>query len=252
MSEGLSRARSGRAAAELAHSAKLAQGVPEEIWGWGTLAGQRRASRRAEMIASAAGLASGVRALEIGCGTGLFTEMFVRTGANLLAVDISPDLIARARRRGLPPEQVVFQVVRFEDCGLEGPFDAIVGSSVLHHVELEAALGKILALLRPAGVLAFAEPNYLNPQIFAERAFRFLPMFSHVSPDETAFVRWRLARLLSRAGFDAAVIRPFDWLHPMTPPGLIGLVERMGRALEATPVLSEFSGSLLIRACRPG
>jgi 2-polyprenyl-3-methyl-5-hydroxy-6-metoxy-1,4-benzoquinol methylase len=246
-----SRARDSRSAAEIAHGAKLAEGAPEEIWGWATPAGKRRAIRRAQLISAAASLAPGVRALEVGCGTGMFTEMFARTGASLLAVDISPDLIARARLRGLPEDQVVFRRDRFEDCGVAGPFDAVIGSSVLHHLDVEEGLRKIHALLAPGGVLSFAEPNYLNPQVFAERAFRFLPIFSHVSPDETAFVRFGLRRLLRKVGFAEIAIRPFDWLHPATPARLIGLVERVGRGLEAIPLLREFSGSLLIRARRP-
>jgi 2-polyprenyl-3-methyl-5-hydroxy-6-metoxy-1,4-benzoquinol methylase len=40
------------------------------------------------------------RALEIGCGTGMFTEMFAQTGAGILAVDISSDLLEAAGKRG--------------------------------------------------------------------------------------------------------------------------------------------------------
>lgn len=206
-----------RAAREVAHGRTLARGVPEEIWGWGTPAGQRRARRRAELIAAEAGLAPGVRALEIGCGTGMFTELFARSGAQLVAVDLSPDLIARARTRGLDPGQVVFLEQRFEECRGEGAFDAVIGSSVLHHLDVEAALCRTYEILKPGGRLAFAEPNMLNPQVWAERAFRFLPVFSYVSPDETAFVRFRLRGRLRQAGFEEITITPFDWLHPATP-----------------------------------
>jgi hypothetical protein len=54
----------------------LAEAGPEGIWGWGTPAGQVRARRRAELIVSAPELRPGIRALEIGCDTGLFTELF--------------------------------------------------------------------------------------------------------------------------------------------------------------------------------
>jgi hypothetical protein len=76
-------------------------------------------------------------------------------------------------------------------------------------------------------------------------------MFDYVSADETAFVRWRLARKLRQIGFEDVRVKPFDWLHPRTPPGAIRTVERMGRAAERVPGLREFSGSLLIAAARP-
>ncbi|MCX7681740.1 MAG: methyltransferase domain-containing protein, partial [Anaerolineae bacterium] len=111
-----------RAKHEIEHGRRLAQGDTERIWGWGTPAGQVRARRRAELIAAGARLGPGIYALEIGCGTGLFTEMFARTGATLVAVDISPDLLERAQRRGLPAGQVLFLAKRFEECEVEGPF----------------------------------------------------------------------------------------------------------------------------------
>jgi SAM-dependent methyltransferase len=240
-----------RAENEIAHGQMLAKDDPERIWGWGTPAGAQRAQRRANLIASGAGLKPGMRVLEIGCGTGMFTSMFARSGAQIVAVDISPDLLARARQRGLPEAQVRFLERRFEECDVEGPFDAVIGSSVLHHLDYAVALKKIMNLLKPDGWLSFAEPNLLNPQVFLERTLHFLPMFSYVSPDETAFVRWRLGKLMRAVGLVDVQITPFDWLHPSTPRFLMGLVKGAGRVLEFLPGVREFSGSLYVRGRRP-
>jgi SAM-dependent methyltransferase len=210
-----------------------------------------RARRRGEFIARGARLGPGVRALEVGCGTGLFTEMFAGTGAQILAVDISEDLLALARRRGLPPDRVEFLARPFEECQVHGPFAAVIGSSVLHHLEVEPSLRKIYELLAPGGLLSFAEPNMLNPQIVVQKNVRWIKRLLGDSPDETAFVRWRLRALLERLGFTDVRITPFDWLHPVTPRPLIGAVSWVGRVLEHTPGLREFSGSLHIVARRP-
>ena len=122
---------------------------------------------------------------------------------------------------------------------------------MLHHLDVQRSVARIFELLRPGGTIAFAEPNMLNPQIFLERRFCHLPIFSHVSPDETAFVRWTLAALLEKAGFTGITIRPHDWLHPATPRPFIGAVRRLGAALERTPLVRELSGSHLILARRP-
>lgn len=158
-----------RADREIAHGKKLARGDPELVWGWGTAAGKLRAARRAERIAAGGGLAPGISALEIGCGTGMFTEMFAQTGASLVAVDISANLLEKARGRSLPANRVQFLEKRFEDCEAEGPFDAVIGSSVLHHLDLDVSLARIFALLKPGGVMSFAEPNMLNPQILLQK-----------------------------------------------------------------------------------
>ena len=217
----------GRAGREIVHGKVLAATGAKAIWGWGTPAGHSRAKRRANLILTAAKLGPGVRLLEVGCGTGVFTELFAQSGATIVAMDISPELVEKAKARGLPASRVRFLCQRFEDCELQGPFDAVVGSSVLHHLEIRPALAKIHILLRPGGIMSFAEPNMLNPQIFAERTFlrRWL---MYVSPDETAFVRWSLQRLLGQIGFDEITILPFDWLHPHTPKALIRLVGEVG------------------------
>jgi SAM-dependent methyltransferase len=237
---------------EITHGKLLASGDTEVIWGWGTPAGRLRAEQRAERIASGAELRSGARVLEIGCGTGLFTEMFARTGAQIVAVDISRDLLQKARARNLPPSQVQFLEKRFEDCDVDGPFDSVIGSSVLHHLDIHAALGNIFDLLKPGGRLCFGEPNMLNPQVFLERRLSFIrPLFWYVSPDETAFIRWSLASLLARVGFHNITIKPLDWLHPSVPPALIGMWHQVGSWFERIPVLKEFAGSLYIQATRP-
>ena len=70
------------------------------------------------------------------------------------------------------------------------------------------------------------------------------------SPDETAFFRWPLRRLLEVTGFRGVRIDAFDFLHPKTPKPLIGSVNALGRFLENVPVLSEFAGSLYIHALK--
>lgn len=231
----------------------LAAAESEVMWGWSTPAGQARARRRAELIISAAGLRPGRTALEIGCGTGLFTAQFVATGTRLVAIDISPDLLAKAIERQLPADRVRFEQRRAESLELTDPalqawaangFDAIVGSSVLHHLDIPAAIDTCRRLLATGGRIVFAEPNLLNPQVWMERRFR--SWFPYVSRDETAIVRWELRRQLERAGFSNIVITPFDWLHPGTPAPMIGVVEAAGKVFEQVPGLREFAGSVLI------
>ncbi len=241
-----------RAMNEIAHGKELASKETEAVWGWGTPAGLIRAERRSKFIVDGAGLGAGQRALEIGCGTGNFTEMFAKTGANIIAVDISPDLLEKARSRNLPSDQVQFIEQRFEDSESTGPFDSVIGSSVLHHLDIQPALTKIFQLLKPGGRLSFAEPNALNPQVFLERKFYFIkPIFGYVSPDETAFNRWALKKMMLDIGFVDIVITPLDWLHPLVPVPMIGLVRKFESWFEKTAFVREFAGSIYIHARRP-
>lgn len=241
---------SDRATNEIEHGKKLLELGAEKIWGWGTPAGKARAARRALWIQEAAGLGPGKRVLEIGCGTGIFTEYFAATGAEIVAVDISEELIERARARQLPSNVHLIHT-SFEALRSDRPFDAVVGSSVLHHLDVAPAIGIIYGLLKPGGLIGFGEPNMLNPQVMAQKNIAWLKERMGDSPDETAFFRWELEFLLREKGFEAIEIQPLDWLHPFTHRYFIRLTQKMGNLLEKVPVLKEAAGSLYIRARRP-
>jgi SAM-dependent methyltransferase len=137
----------------------------------------------------------------------------------------------------------------FEECDVKGPFDAVIGSSVLHHLDCDESFAKIYRLLKPGGTLSFCEPNMRNPQIWV--TLRFRRFFPFVSPDETAFYRENLYAMLKKAGFGGISITPYDWLHPRVPKKLIPLVSKVEKIFERTPWIKEFAGSLHITAQRP-
>ena len=129
-------------------------------------------------------------------------------------------------------------------------FDSVVGSSVLHHLEITEALREIYRVLKIGGAIYFTEPNMLNPQIAIQKNVPWIKRKLGDSPDETAFFRWPLRRLLKRTGFRDVQIYPFDFLHPKTPFPLVNGLNAIGRFLEHVPALSEFAGSLYIRAVK--
>ena len=243
--------RNHRAEQEITHGRKLSLADTDLIWGWGTPAGQYRSRRRGTLIIEKANLRPGMPVLEIGCGTGLFTEMFTESGARIVALDISKDLLKKAMSRKLPPEQVRFLALSFEDEHIRGPFDAVIGSSILHHLEIRPALDRIYRLLKPGGLMVFTEPNMLNPQIMIQKNIPWIKRRMGDSPDETAFFRWQFRSLMIKAGFERIDIIPFDWLHPAIPRRFISFFNHVGAILETIPVIREFAGSLLISGHRP-
>lgn len=239
-----------RLAREIEHHRSIAAHA-EIVWNWDSPSGRRRAARRAAFFVERARLAPGRRALELGCGTGVFLERVATSGAEIRGIDLSADLLAKARARLAGVANVHL------DCGNaeampypDGSFDAVYGSSVLHHLSLERALREVCRVLRPGGLIAFSEPNILNPQVAL--MFRFGPTkrYFGVSPDEMAFSRFRARETLEQAGFRDISVRPFDFLHPATPETWLDAVARLGRVLEGVPLLREIAGSLLIRASK--
>ena len=237
------------------YDAEIAQGLriasrAERAWGWHGPAGRIHADRRAAFLVEAAGLGPGTTALELGCGTGEFTTRLVESGCELTAVDISEVSAERCRERvGGRAEVLVGNIETGE--GLEGrTFDAVVGVSVLHHVDLDATLGVVASVLRSGGRFAFSEPNRANPQVWAERRFEPLRRARHVLPHETAFRPDELRAAFARAGLDVDVAEPFEFLHAITPGRLIRPVLGLERVLEATPA-REIAGSIRIAGRKP-
>lgn len=235
---------------EARHGRWLAEQGAEAIWGWASPAGRLRAERRAHWLTRAAGLGPGVRALEIGCGTGLFTKWFGASGAEITAIDLSPDLLALAQSREGIGENVRFVHSSLEAYSAERRFDAVVGSSVLHHLDLEGALSHILHLLDEDGRVAFAEPNGLNPQIVLQKRIPWLKRAAGDVATETSFTRWSITRQMREAGYRGVRVTPRDWLHPATPSLMIGPFNSLQSVLERIPGLKELAGSLYIRALR--
>jgi ubiquinone/menaquinone biosynthesis C-methylase UbiE len=223
----------------------------ETIWNWDSPAGRVRVERRVRTFVDRAGLRPGRRALEFGCGTGVFLSRVAECGADVVGLDLTEVLLARARERvhGAANVKVVLgnaEASPFPD----GAFDAVYGSSILHHLDLDRAVREAFRVLRPGGRLVFTEPNILNPQVVFINISVFKPYFGQ-SPDEMAFTRFRAKRALERAGFSEVEATPFDFVHPSTPPPLIERVARLGDLLERLPVVREISGSMLMVATRP-
>jgi SAM-dependent methyltransferase len=237
-----------RIAKEVEHGRFLAQHGAGEIWNWEGPAGKLRWARRVKMLSNH--LRSGMGVLELGCGTGYFTRELARSGADIVAIDVSPELLEIAEA-DCPAENVRYEAQNA--CALTYPndvFDSVVGSSVLHHLEINEALREIYRVLKPGGTIYFTEPNMLNPQIAVQKNVPWVKRKLGDSPDETAFFRWPLRRLLKQTGFRDVRIDPFDFLHPKTPGFLVNRLNGLGRFLENMPVISEFAGSLYVRAIK--
>ncbi|MCX8081178.1 MAG: class I SAM-dependent methyltransferase [Bacteroidia bacterium] len=231
---------------EIEHGKKIKENA-EDIWGWGSPTGKVRAERRSKLLVETAKISEKDYCLEIGCGSGLFTnKVYDRTKAKIVAIDISPDLLELAKERNLPVEFRVENAMQtsFDD----EVFDVVFGSSVIHHLDIEKSIKEIYRVLKKGGRMIFAEPNMLNPQIFIQKNVPFIKKWLGDSPDETAIVRWKMKKLLENYGFKNVLVCPYDFLHPLVPKFLIHLVLKLSYVLEKIPLVREIAGSVIIYA----
>ena len=221
----------------------------EQIWNWSSPAGKKRWQRRVNLFCSFLGN-NDKNVLEIGCGTGLFTAELVKTRNKITAIDISPNLISIAQQR-IGNKALFFLLNAYDTNFPNNFFDFVIGSSVLHHLDVDFAIKEFYRILKPNGGFMFTEPNMLNPQIFLQKNIPFIKKMAGDSPDETAFIRWFLSRKLLHAGFNDVAVTPFDFIHPSVPEFLLGYLENSLYFLERIPLMKEFAGSLIITANKP-
>jgi len=160
------------------------------------------------------------RVLDLGCAAGRNTVYLAQRGFDVVAVDLSPAMVAETVRRLTPILGETEALARVLQRGIEDlsfvpdrSIDLIVALGILHFARDEDALADLLTDL--ARVLT--EPGRVLVSVFApgtrlgERAFDPVPgaRLRHVSPDGTT------GCLLDPPALDAEMARA--GLEPITP-----------------------------------
>lgn len=136
------------------------------------------------------GRPTGARLADVGCGPGVLAARYAELGADVLAVDLRADALARVPRRA----RVRTLAHDLEAAPLPERVDVVVLSDVLHHAR------QPLAALRHARASA---PRVLVAEP-APGAHAGPPAHARFAPED-------VARLLERAGFAAG---PVAWPSP--------------------------------------
>jgi SAM-dependent methyltransferase len=106
----------------------------------------------------------GSSVLDVGCGVGRWSRRLAARGAYVTGVDLSPTMIAEARRRAA--EEGVADLCRFEaqdlsELDARAKFDLVLGVTVLQHIldpaALAAAVARMTAHLAPGGRMVLLE-----------------------------------------------------------------------------------------------
>lgn len=173
----------------------------------------------------------GSRVLEVGCGLGdLLADL---RPSRAVGIDISPRMIELARERHPGLELSVADVER--DRLPEGPFDAIVFSGAVGHLDdIQRAFERVRPLLAPSGRVVVTYYNFVWELALkgAERAGAKMPW-----PDQNWLSMGDIENLLYLSGFEV-VRRGTDLLLPIDVPLLSDAVNHVAAKL---PLLRESS-----------
>ncbi len=172
-----------------------------------------------EQVLRLAGLARGMRVLDVGCGPGDLTFLAARLvgpeGA-VIGVDESPEAIELARQRaaafGLTNVQFLTQDLADSEPVLDEPVDALIGRLVLQYFANPAlVLRRLATLVKPGGLVAFQEAEmkdgvygmYSEPvcQVYETAIQRITQTFKRIGAE--ARTGLKLAQIFQAAGLSA-------------------------------------------------
>ena len=93
-------------------------------------------------------------ALEIGCGTGAFSRLLAGRSKQVLALDLSPNMIDVARQQSLQQTNIEFQIADAMSVELPAEhFDCVVSIATLHHLPTRQAINRMKESLKTDGQL---------------------------------------------------------------------------------------------------
>ena len=129
---------------------------------------------------------TGERILDLGCGDGALTGKLLAAGAEVVAVDAAPDMVAAACAKGIDARVMAGQSLAFER-----EFDAVFSNAALHWMRPpEAVLAGVRRALKPGGRFVAEMGGHGN----------------------TAAIMVEIGAVLGRRGLDAQRLSP--WYFP--------------------------------------
>ena len=195
----------------------------------------------------------GERVLELGAGTGLWTEHLTtafRGECPITAVVFDHGFAAELSARDLPNVEVA-QVGRLEDLPAES-FDYVVGTAIICHDRYGENLRALHRLLKPGGQLLFFEANFWNPQVLVKSVAKPVGRWAGNAECQIGMRRWKLVQEASRSGYVELEVIPYDILHPRAPARLIPALQSTAYLLEHVPGIRDLCGTLYVWARKPG
>ena len=184
-------------------TSRKAQSFFEELWRGGdpwdlqtAEFEQRRCARLIEILSAR----RYAKVLEIGCAAGVFTRLLAHVADRVVALDISPNAIERARTTSTGPAPVEFQVaniIEYDTRG-EGPWDLVIMSDMVYYLgwlypffDIGRLAMELFAATRVGGQLLLAncyggaEDYLMRPCLIHTYRDLFINVGYHIKNEET-------------------------------------------------------------------
>jgi len=157
---------------------------------------------------------AGERIVDLGCGTGHLTAQIAESGAEVIGVDRSPDMIGQARQNFPKLRFMLADIASFE---LPQAADAVFSNAALHWVtDAEGAVRAIARALRRGGRFVAEFGGKRNVQMLLDGVMQSAAEGGFDIPNPWYFPSLgEYATLLERNGFEVRYGSHFDRLTPL-------------------------------------
>ena len=209
-------------------------------------------AEKSRMIGKFSRPAAGERVLDIGCGSGVISDVLSSFGASVIAVDGNPGAISYARRT-FGQSGIEFRLGQVDDVTAEPrSIDRSYCLEVIEHLymnQVETLLRRVTDLTKPGGTLTLTTPNYRGIWPAIEWTLDSLKVVPHLDGDQhvTRFTAERLRNLLEQTGWRVDLMTTFSTVAPWLSVAGWKLAERAA-SLEDRMSLSW--GSILFAVAR--
>lgn len=202
---------------------------------------------------------AGERCIDLGCGTGAFTQRLRPFALELWGMDISPASIERANKVSRGERYLVGDI---RQTGLDASsFDIVALSGVLHHLLTRDIRREVLAesarILRPGGRVFSFDPSAHSPSMRLYRDPRS-PLYSSQGKTENEILidRRELSRDLADAGFAHVGVRgaagiTYAYVEGRVARRILPLYNMYERVLQRSPFEDRWGTFLIGSGIRP-
>jgi ubiquinone/menaquinone biosynthesis C-methylase UbiE len=200
-------------------------------------------------------LPRGSRIVDLGCGSGVFTNLVYRAGFRCVGVDISPKLVALARQNYPEMDFVEADVehMPFPDQS----FDGVLLSGLIHHFpDPSGCAAEVSRILRAGGRFVAFDPNRRNPFMWLYRDHAS-PLYSSigVTENERPIIAEEVASVFERAGFvvgtDYLSKLRYRYVASQRARWLLPIYNGLDATLFSLPFLHRFSAFVLTFGAKP-
>jgi 2-polyprenyl-3-methyl-5-hydroxy-6-metoxy-1,4-benzoquinol methylase len=207
---------------------------------------QRTMRKKARAVATALSQDFAGTILEVGCGTGLFTEHIAQLLPNAIitATDAFPAMLDLARPRLDRYRNVRLQQYDAEEnLGSAEGFDAVIGCDIIHHIDepVKAMMAWRLAV-RSGGHMVFIETNGINPILFL-RAYGKAEESRQILSTHYNLSRWPV-----EAGWQEVAVTHVPIHLPNGPHVAWPTLDRIEELMHKAPPIRRIAGALLLCA----